>query len=773
MGQALSTQQLKSFKTQYEINFSKKILVDYFAGGGGASTGLEMGLNQPVSIAKNHSANALSMHEANHPHARHLTSDVYEGHPLEETRKQHVGWFHLSPDCTDHSQAKGGQPRSKEIRSLAWVGVRWAGQVRPDVISLENVKQILNWGPLVAKRDKKTGRVVTLEMIKDPRTGKLSNRIAEPGERVPVQNQFLVPDVKRKGRTWRRFVAVLRGMGYIVDWKIISAADFGAPTTRIRLYMLARCDGRQIVWPEPTHVSVKGKPIPKGMLPQRTTAECIDWDTPSKSIFGRKKPLVEATMRRLARGIKRFVIDAAEPFIVPVTHTGGDRVHPSSEPLRTITTAQRGEFMVASPILAGVGGRAGQTEPRAGDDLFYTITGKADTAVVVPYLVPRYGEREGQDPRTLPADEPHPTIVPDGNGGQLATAMLVAAGHGEGKPGGVQRWGTGAHDVEAPIGAIHGQGGSFALSSATLVKFRFDSDGQPIDQPCPAITSGGASKRPAGAAHALGVMTAHMTAFGQNAKGFKITGPMQTVMPGATRYGLVTAFMAQFNNHRGTEPSHGHDVRKPTSTITSTPQQGVVTANLVHLRNNCDARDVEDPLHTISAGGTHHALATAFLSRHFGQSVGQGADEPAPAIMSTGAGKTALVECKLSEEDEAGALRVAAFLLKYYSEGGQWGELDQPIDTITTKDRLALVTVYIRGTPYVIVDIHLRMLTPRELFRCQGFPDSYEIETGHDGRKFTKSQQVHMCGNSVSPPPMAAIARANNPWVDEQLAVAA
>ncbi|GGU53637.1 DNA methyltransferase [Pseudomonas laurentiana] len=562
------------FKTQYGLGLNPQddeIVVDFFCGGGGAGTGLEMGLGRPVTVAKNHNPAAISMHTANHPHAKHFTTDVFEGDPDEECGGRAVGWFHMSPDCTHHSQAAGGQPRKREIRNLSWIGLKWAGKKKPRVISLENVKQILQWGPLMAKRDKATGRVM-----------KLDGSIAAPGERVPVQQQFLVPDPKRRGITWRRFVTLLEGMGYVVEWQIIKACDFGAPTSRERLFMIARCDGQPIVWPEPTHAK---KPA-KGQQKWRTAADCIDWTVPSKSIFGRKKDLAPATLRRVAKGLKKFVIDNPQPFIVPIANWSGELAQSAQEPLRTITSWPRGgSFAMASPVMA---------------------------------------------PATHQASD------------------------------------------------------------------------------------------------------------------------------------KVTALMAQMNGGFNTTDAKGID--EPMTTVTNTgSQQQLVTANLVHLRGNCDARDATDPLHTISAGGTHHGLMTAFMERQFGASVGQALDEPAPTITAGGGGKSSLVELKLSPEQEAGALRVAAFLISYYGTENT-SAANQPAPTVTTKDRLGLVTVHVRGTPYVIVDICLRMLQPHELYRAQGFPADYIIDKGADGKPFTKTEQVHMCGNSVSPPPMAALARANDPW---------
>nr|WP_067285792.1 DNA cytosine methyltransferase [Marinobacterium profundum] len=548
------------FNTQYGLALDEidhEINVDLFAGGGGASTGIEMGLGRPVHIAINHNPAAISMHQANHPGCLHLQTDVWTVDPVAVLAGRRVGWFHASPDCTHHSQAAGGQPRKKEIRDLSWVVIKWAGIGKPRIISLENVKQIRQWGPLVAKRCKTTGRVMRLD-----------GTVANPGERVPRHEQYLVPNKKRKGQTWQKFRACLEALGYHVDHRILKACDFGAPTSRERLFMVARRDGEPIIWPEPSHAAQPAK----GQKPYRTAAECIDWAVPGKSIFGRKKPLAEATMRRIAKGIKREVLDRAQPFIVPIANWSQETVHPADQPLNTITAWPRG--------------------------------------------------------------------------------------------------------------------GSFALA---------------------------------------------------------------------------TAFLAQANG--GFNTTHSKPLSDPMTTVTNTgSQQQLVTANLVHLRGNCDARAVDDPLHTISAGGQHHAPATAFLSRQFGGSVGQGIDEPAPTITAGGGGKSALVEIKLAADAEAGALCCAAFLMRYYGEGGQWGDLREPMHTLTTKARLALVTVWIGGDPYVIVDIHLRMLQPHELYMAQGFPPSYIIDRGHDGRRLTKSEQVHMCGNSVSPPPMAAIARANNPW---------
>lgn len=640
------------FKTQYGLALDAAddaIIVDLFAGGGGASTGLEMGLGRKVDLAINHNPAAISMHEANHPHAEHLPTDVWGIDPIASTKGKTVGWLHASPDCRHHSQAAGGQPRKKEIRDLSWVVVKWAGKLQklgrgPWVISLENVKQILQWGPLIAKRDKATGRVVRLD-----------GTVAQPGERVPRHEQFLVPDPKRKGRTWRQFLHALRGFGYQVDYWVERNCDYGDPTTRQRLYLVATDGGFEPVAAEKTHAA---KPS-KGLQPYRTAAECIDWSDLGQSIRNRKKPLAEATMRRIAKGIEKEVLQRAKPFIVPIANWSREAVHPVDQPLNTITAWPKGgAFSVATPTLIQVG----------------------------------YGERDGQAPRVLELDEPLGTVV----------------------AGGIKH----------------------AVAAAHLVKFRFDATGAPVDQPMPTITSGGECKRPAGAAHALGMASAVLVGVGGRAgqtEPRSVAEPMYTITAKAD-CGVATAFMVQANG--GYNTTHSRPADAPISTITNKgSQQQLATAHLLHLRGNCDARAADEPLHTVSAGGTHHGLVTAEM-----------------------------VASSLTPEQLDGAVWVAAFLMKYHGMGENIRPLDELVSTVTTKDRLALVTVWISGSPYVIVDIRLRMLKPRELYRAQGFPDSYIIEQGHNGQRFTLSQQVHMCGNSVSPNTMAAYARANDPW---------
>jgi DNA (cytosine-5)-methyltransferase 1 len=510
---------------QHPLMLDDNLVIDLFAGGGGASTGIEAAIGRPVDIAVNHNPEAIAMHQANHPQTRHFCESVWDVCPRTVTQGRPIALLHASPDCTHFSQAKGGQPRDRAIRSLSWVVHRWAGAVRPKVITLENVEQILTWSPLVAKRCPDTGRVM-----------KTCGGVAEPGERVPVDQQYLVPCKRRKGRNWGHFVEGLRRMGYVVQWRKIIAADFGAPTTRERLFLVARCDGLPIVWPEPTH---HRKPA-RGQRKWKAAASVMDWSIPCPSIFTRSKPLAEATLKRIARGVQKFVVESGAPFIVPIANWSRDGSHRITEQLRTITCKPDGGSM----------------------------------AVVVPTLVQTgYGEAPGQKPRSL--------------------------------------------DISAPLG---------------------------------------------------------------------------TVVAGGAKHALVSAYLATLRHHS-----------------TGTP--------------------ADAPLTTIAAGGKHHAL----------------------------------VQTTLAPADEANALRVAAFLVTYYG-AGQPVDLRDPMDTVTTRDRLALVTVVVRGVPHVIVDIGLRMLAPRELFGAQGFPDDYIIDRTAEGKSITRTAQIRMCGNSVSPAPMRAIVAANYPF---------
>ncbi len=545
------------------------LIVDNFAGGGGASTGIEAALGRAVDIAINHDEQAIRMHEVNHPGTRHIRNNIWQVDPREVTAGQHVELAWFSPDCKHFSKAKGGKPREKSIRDLAWVVVLWAERVKPDLILLENVEEFRTWGPL-----------------------------CEAG--MPIK--------ARAGETFAKWCKALRKAGYKLQFRELRACDYGAPTIRKRFFMIARCDGRPIVWPKPTHGRPGTPEVEGGKLkPWRTAAEIINWSIPCPSIFERQKPLAEKTLRRIAHGIMKFVVNNPKPFIVGTAfkNTRASRAFDINEPLRT-TTSQP-EYGVVEPIVAPFASYAQQGGlNRSVEDPLHTVTASRKD-----------------------------------------------------------------HNVEDPAATVTAKGSHGAVVSAFMQKFS------------------------------------------ENGRGVDPGEPLHTVMAGAPRHSVVAAHLAQFNTNPNGTVNPGHSVEEPVSTIaTKGPHQGVVTSNLVKLRGTCrDGQPVDEPLHTISAGGTHMG-------------------------------------------------EVRAFLLKYYGTD-QDPQLGEPLHSVTTKDRFGLVTVTIEGEEYVIVDIGMRMLTPRELFNAQGFPPDYIIDHDAEGRPITKTAQVAKCGNSVCPPLSEALVLAN------------
>lgn len=345
----------------------RELIVDSFAGGGGASTGIAQATGREVDIAINHDPIAIAMHKANHPETRHYLESVWDVDPKDAVGDKPVGLMWLSPDCTHFSKAKGGKPKSRKIRSLAWLAVKWAKSVRPRVIILENVEEFQTWGPLL-----------------------------DNGHPCP----------KRKGQTFNLFIKQLQRLGYKVDWRELRACDYGAPTTRKRLFLIARCDGRPIVWPEPTHGEPGSLLVASGVQkPYRTAAECIDWSLSCPSIFTRKRPLVENTLKRIAGGLQKFVFDNPEPFIVEQksgaqahfltqyhSYDSSPRGQVINSPLLTQDTSNR-YALVTSHLIKFKGTNLGQkvTEP------IQTITaGGTHFGEVRAFLVKYYGQGVGQ-----------------------------------------------------------------------------------------------------------------------------------------------------------------------------------------------------------------------------------------------------------------------------------------------------------------------------------------------------------------------------------------
>lgn len=423
------------------------LIVDLFAGGGGASTGLAWALGRDPDIAINHDAQALAMHAANHPRTRHMQNDITRVLPLEATGGLPVAILHASPDCTHFSKAKGGKPKSQYIRDLAWVVIRWAEDTHPNLITLENVEEFLTWGPL-----DKNGQ--------------------------PIKEQA--------GATFAAWRKRLVRLGYRVEWRLLRACDYGAPTTRRRLFVVARRDKRPIIWPNPTHGNPKSAAVLAGkLLPWRTAAECIDWSIPSQSIFDRKKPLALATQRRIAEGLRRYVLQAAEPFIICLNHTAKDGSYQYF----------RGQ---------GIG------EPLA------TITQSLGFAITAPVLSRQFGCSIGQR-----VDIPHPTIT-QCNHDALVKAVCIAKHYG----------GVVGHGMQQPLGTVTSID-HHSLVSACLAKHYGTTIGQQVEAPLSTIA--GHNK------HSL-VSACMVKYYGNERGGVPVTDPLHTITS-KDRMGLVETQM--------------------------------------------------------------------------------------------------------------------------------------------------------------------------------------------------------------------------------------
>ena len=543
-----------------------ELIVDNFAGGGGASTGIELATGYSVDIAINHDPEAIKMHKANHPNTKHYCENVWAVDPVKACGGHPIALAWFSPDCKHFSKAKGGKPKDKNIRGLAWVACRWAGLVRPRVIMLENVEEFKTWGPLGRRHH---------------------------------------PIKAKQGKTFEKFVQQLMDLGYEVQFRELIAADYGAPTMRKRFFMVARCDGKPIVWPEPTHAPADSDEVKAGLLKPYVGAYTqLDFSLPCPSIFDTSeeikekygiravRPLAPKTMERIARGLKKFVLDNPEPFIVPIG----------------------------------------------------------------------YGERKGQAPRVHDIEKPLPTIV--GSGKHYLCEPKLAPYLS------VNRENHFGSDMREPVHTITANN-QHMLMTPTLIQYHSE------------------------------------TAQGE-VRGQTIEDPIMTV-DGSNRYGLVTSFIQKY--YGGNYQGNGSDIKEPLHTITTLERNAMCAVNLIQMNNHCDGRDVKEPIPTITAG-----------DGHFGE--------------------------------------VRAFLIKYYGQGtGQ--DIKAPLDTVTAQDRFGLVTI--NGVDYQIVDIGLRMLEPRELYGCQGFPDDYIIDHDYTGKTYPRSEQVRRCGNAVCPPIPAALVRANLP----------
>lgn len=575
-----------------------ELIVDNFAGGGGASTGIEMATGYSVDIAINHDPEAIKMHKANHPNTKHYCENVWAVDPVKACKGHPVALAWFSPDCKHFSKAKGGKPKDKNIRGLAWVACRWAGLVRPRVIMLENVEEFKTWGPLGRRHH---------------------------------------PIKAKQGETFQKFVQQLTDLGYEVQFRELIAADYGAPTMRKRFFMIARCDGKPIVWPEPTHAPADSEEVKAGLKKPYVGAYTqLDFSLPCPSIFDTSeeikekygiravRPLAQKTMDRIARGFIKFVLNNPKPFIIQCNHGGERRPNDIREPMPTIT-GKHG-YGIVEPYMVQIG-QTGFTKDRSKDvrEPLTTIVSKNEHCLIEPMLAPYMGTNT--------------TNHPGGN-------------------------------CRDPIHTIT-TGNQQCLISPTLIQY-------------------------------------HSETAKDEVRGQLIEEPIMTV-DSSNRYGLVTSFLHKY--YDGGYKGAGESMEKPLPTVTAWDHNSVVTANLIQMNNHCDGRDMRDPIPTITAGDGHFGEVRAFLAKYYGQGTGQ--------------------------------------------------DLKEPLDTIPTHDRFGLVTI--KGVDYQIVDIGLRMLEPRELYGCQGFPDDYIIDHDYTGKTYPRSEQVRRCGNAVCPPIPAALVRANLP----------
>lgn len=518
----------------------REIIVDNFAGGGGASTGIEMAIGRSVDIAINHDPNAVAMHTTNHPDTLHYCESVFDVNPQVATTGRPVGLAWFSPDCRHFSKAKGSKPVEKEIRGLAWIVIRWALAVRPRVMMLENVEEFKTWGPLIVSADggqrpdpERAGE--TFEAF----CGMLSGGIPARHPALVECCEFL--GIAADGMQAQQLVA---GLGYAVDYRELRACDFGAPTIRKRFFMVMRCDGVPVTWPEVTHADPKSPAVQAGKLaPWRTAGECIDWSIAAPSIFGRKKPLAENTLKRIARGIQRFVLDNPTPFIVKCNHTstrsGYDcfRGQSLNEPLQTIT--KKHGYAIAVPHLTKFRtGATGQdvTEPvptiTAGTSKRPGGNGHAlglVEAALAPFIARQFGASVGHG-----AGEPSATITAGGGGkSQLVMPTLIQMGYGE-RPGQDPR----VLQLDNPLGTVTAGGNKFATVSAFLAKHyggNYSGAGVGMDEPMHSVTT---------VDHHAAV-TSHLVKLrGTCRDGQRTDQPMPTVTAGGTHVGEVKTLLA-------------------------------------------------------------------------------------------------------------------------------------------------------------------------------------------------------------------------------------
>lgn len=651
---------MKQQRDPAQISMIDEIIVDSFAGGGGASTGIEVATGRVVDIAINHDADAILMHRTNHPYTEHFQASVWDIDPKEVCKGRPVGLLWASPDCKHFSKAKGSALVDRNIRGLAWVVLRWAATVRPRVIMLENVEEFVTWGPV--------------------RKGK------------PVK--------KHAGETFRKWKNQLLSLGYTVDHRELVAADYGAPTSRKRFVLVARCDGRPIVWPERTHAPADSPEVKSGKCkPWRAAAEIIDWSLPMYSIFDTKeqikqkygvnavRPLADNTLRRIICGTDKYTIKNEKPFFLVPTGYGerdgqAPRTHDPEKPLSTVVSTVKQNL--ATPIVAPfIHHGKFQNAPQSTEKPLTTITSvgahEAAAPIVAPFTFANTGFSVGQSASA-------PTGVVRTSGGIALGAASLISYHDEQL--------TARQKERLERGVAKATGG---LTGNARVNG--------LDSLLPTVDS----------SNRFGLTTAQLVEYYGNGVPVNINGPMRTVTS-HDREGLLACHLDKYFG--GGYSGVGNDLDDPLTTITHEPRHSMVAAHVAEFKGKDKGQSAGEPLRTITAGGGEFGAVKTVIERYDGN------------------------------RDLGYWPEIRKLLNKYCGY------------KLTENEVLLLI---VGGVPFYIRDILLRMLAPRELYNAMGFPPDYIIDHDYTGKEYGKSKQVARCGNAVCPPMAEAVVRANIP----------
>lgn len=645
-----------------------ELIVDNFAGGGGASTGIEMATGYSVDIAINHDPEAIRMHKANHPNTKHYCEDVWQVDPVKACNGHPVGLAWFSPDCKHFSKAKGGKPKDKFIRGLAWVACRWAGLVRPRVIMLENVEEFKTWGPL---------------------------------------NRRHHPIKAKQGKTFEKFVQQLTDLGYEVQFKELVAADYGAPTMRKRFFMIARCDGKSIIWPEPTHAPADSEEVKAGLLKPYVGAYTqLDFSLPCPSIFDTSeeikekygiravRPLAPKTMERIARGIKKFVVDNADPFLIEI----------------------------------GYGESKGQKNPRAYsiEKPLHTIVAKDKNFLVTPILT-QYHSYEKDGLRGQSIEKPIMTVDGSNRYG-LVTSFLSK----------FYKTGIG-QDIREPLGTVTANAGGGHFGEVRAFLERYD-----------VCESNRCNKR---------------TDRSRDNSSKERREILEDIEQAVQRNGYSSG-RSKENGSKFEVGVSGSSCLEGWETVSDACAQSSV-GNICRdnpRRNGYQPQEWEQTGQQDGKSGSSNTESEPYpCDKNRSENLQQLSREIFGECKKVEGQRNVVFEDRertrnISNSGVSSGEFQAHTLIKYYGQGtGQ--DIEEPLDTVTSRDRFGLVTI--EGVDYQIVDIGLRMLEPRELYGCQGFPDDYIIDHDYTGKTYPRSEQARRCGNAVCPPIPAALVRAN------------